>query len=132
MYYRFVLKKQFDDWCDRNNLSRNSSASIFAKIFIFNQSVNFRLVKGDSHFKILQIEKGGIQNRVTKDLKKIIYIFYSTTRIGREFPFSQPTGPKYYVLLPEIIVPENQTQKSWENQLNLGLFFRKYYFRFNS
>ena len=40
--------------------------------------------------------------------------------------------------LPEIIVPEKQTQKlrksakSWENQLNLGLFFRKYYFRFNS
>ena len=47
--------------------------------------------------------------------KKIIYIFYSTTRIGREFPFSQPTGPKYVLrttLLPEIIVPEKQTQKS--------------------
>ena len=36
--------------------------------------------------------------------------------------------------LPEIIVPEKQTKsaKSWENQLNFGLFFRKYYFRFNS
>ena len=47
--------------------------------------------------------------------KKIIYIFYSTTRIGREFPFFQPTGPKYVLRttrLPEIIVPEKQTQKS--------------------
>ena len=43
--------------------------------------------------------------------ENIIYIFYSTTRIGQEFPFSQPTGPKYYMLLPEIIVPEKQTQK---------------------
>ena len=44
-----------------------------------------------------------------------IYIFYSTTRIGREFPFFQPTGPKYVLRttrLPEIIVPEKQTQKS--------------------
>ena len=51
--------------------------------------------------------------------EKCIYIFYSTTRIGQEFPFSQPTGLKYYVLLPEIIVPEKQTQKSWENQQKL-------------